>query len=51
MFFFVWFWCSFVLDYSFLSFSLDFKYALDGLTKKKRPVCKTERSEQIQMEF
>ncbi|EPD8520765.1 CII family transcriptional regulator, partial [Escherichia coli] len=25
--------------------------ALDGLTNKKRPVCKTERSEQIQMEF
>ncbi|ECA9179545.1 hypothetical protein HEM02_023365, partial [Escherichia coli] len=28
-----------------------FKYALDGLTNKKRPVCKTERSDQIQMEF
>ncbi|EBA4767155.1 hypothetical protein BCN78_24640, partial [Salmonella enterica subsp. enterica serovar Infantis] len=27
-----------------------FKYALDGLTNKKRPAA-TERSDQIQMEF
>ncbi|END7890364.1 CII family transcriptional regulator, partial [Escherichia coli] len=27
-----------------------FKYALDGLTNKKRPAA-TERSEQIQMDF
>lgn len=27
------------------------KVSLDEITNKKRPVCKTERSEQIQMDF
>ncbi|EFJ5718606.1 TPA: CII family transcriptional regulator [Escherichia coli] len=43
--------CAFGMASDISPISRAFKYALDGLTNKKRPVCKTERSDQIQMEF
>ncbi|EGM6361179.1 hypothetical protein IRX09_005302, partial [Escherichia coli] len=43
--------CAFGMASDISPISRAFKYALDGFTNKKRPVCKTERSDQIQMEF
>ena len=43
--------CAFGMASDISPISRAFKYALDEITNKKRPVCKTERSEQIQMEF
>ena len=42
--------CAFGMASDISPISRAFKYALDGLTNKKRPAA-TERSEQIQMEF
>lgn len=42
--------CAFGMASDISPISRAFKYALDGITKKKRPAA-TERSEQIQMEF
>ncbi|MCZ9203187.1 CII family transcriptional regulator, partial [Escherichia albertii] len=43
--------CAFGMASDISPISRAFKYALDEITNKKRPVCKTERSNQIQMEF
>ncbi|EHX1188415.1 hypothetical protein K3P71_005004, partial [Escherichia coli] len=42
--------CAFGMASDISPISRAFKYALDGITNKKRPAA-TERSEQIQMEF